>query len=176
MMTNGLAPWKRRVTFAANWGYALSMCCAGLLFVITPDVDVIAHTSFFVQLMLSRLLMVAANFLEAEQGVLPSSWTYLALYGLFSGCSSVFAILTLAAREQVVPTGLMMTADYGWFVTLPLTTVFFPKQGGRLRIESVLVPDPLRPTRIDLLCFRRWLPAAATDAGLVVVAKVQPSD
>lgn len=159
-----LEPWKYYLSLVANWSYVLSMCAASCLFVVTPTTDVIAHTAVFIQLMLFRMFMIIANFVEAGSSrVLPTEWCYLAVYCLTTTCSCAFATVTLAAGHQVIPTGLMMTADYMWFATLPLTTICFPEQSGRLSIQSQLISVPHPPTRLDLLCCRRCLPTGALE-------------
>ena len=101
-----------------------------------------------------------------------SSWVYLVVYGVFSAAAVGFALATLGAGRSVVPPWLMMSADYGWFLALGANTYFFPKQGGKIRVSTSLVPDPTSPGPLDLLCCpRRWLPDDAARAKKDVVRK-----
>ena len=131
------------LTLVLNWIYVFSSLGASLIFVVTPNVDVIAHTALFIVLMQGRWLSVAGQFVEAyvrPQGrVTTNQWIYLAVYSATTLTSCTFAIITLNAGKQVIPTELMMAADFGWFGCLPLTSVFFPDQGGKLRSQFSIV-------------------------------------
>ena len=135
--------WTFYLTLVLNWVYVFSTLVASLIFVVTPDVDVIAHTCLFIVLMQGRWLSVAGQFVEAyvrPQGrVTTNQWIYLAVYSATTLTSCTCAIITLNAGKQVIPTELMMAADFGWFGCLPLTSVFFPDQGGKLRSQFSIV-------------------------------------
>ena len=138
--------WTFYSTLILNWIYVAPTLVASLIFVVKPDVDVIAHTALFVVLMQGRWLsVIMGQFLEAyvrPQGKVKTvEWIYFAVYSATTLCSCTFAIITLNAGHQVIPTAVMFTADFGWFACLPLTSVFFPDQGGKLKSHFSLVPD-----------------------------------
>lgn len=140
--------WTFYLTLVLNWIYVLSTMIASLIFVVTPDVDVVAHTGLFICLMQGRWLSVAGQFVEAyvrpQCRIKTSEWIYFFVYSATTLTSCTFAIITLSAGHQVIPTGLMFTADFGWFACLPLTSVFFPDQGGKLRSQFSIVRSDRR--------------------------------
>ena len=148
-LDTALPAWKRRFTYVANGLVAVSICAGSLLFVVTPDRDVKAHTALFLQLMFFRWLAIGANFVESHR-VTRAEWAYMAVYTLVSLNSFTCASITLVLTDgftPVVPPTYMMFSDYAWFALLPLTTLFMPAQGGHVRIQSSLVADPDAPMR-----------------------------
>ena len=133
-----LQNWKRNLSLFANWQYALTMIISSLLFVETPDRNVNTHTSIFMCIMISRLLAVSMNFVEGYDSVTKTQWLYLFTYTCVTLTSFTLAAITLRAGHQVFPSIVMAFFDYSWFLMLPLTTYFFPDQGGVLFVRSEL--------------------------------------
>lgn len=116
----------------ANMLYVVSISGVPLIFVITPAVHAKVHTCLFIQLIFFRLVVVAGNFVEAKSSdVTLGSKVFLAIYGVISIFLLTCFGISLAWYEKggspVVPPYLTMTADYSWFLCLPLTTRFLPE-------------------------------------------------
>ena len=74
--------WTFYLTLVLNWIYVFSSLGASLIFVVTPNVDVIAHTALFIVLMQGRWLCVAGQFVEAyvrPQGRIKRASGYISL-------------------------------------------------------------------------------------------------
>jgi hypothetical protein len=133
-----IASWKKTLSIVANWQYALTMIISSLLFVETPDRNIKTHTSIFMCIMISRLLAVMMNFVEGFHYVTKAQWVYLFVYTCVTLTSFTLTAITLNAGHQVFSYYYMSFFDYSWFVMLPLTTYFFPDQGGVLFVRSEL--------------------------------------
>ena len=64
---SGVSARTRRVVYACNTLYALSIATLMLIFVIDPREDVVAHSVVFLQLVPCRCVAVAGNYLEAPR-------------------------------------------------------------------------------------------------------------
>lgn len=119
----------RWVVAGAAWMYAISTLLVPVNIVIPPDVSWRAHFLAFSQLIVFRLIAVAATYYEFPLGVTLKSKIFLVAYTLasvieFSGCMLPILFYVDGSRQHIVPPMLQQTVDYIWFIMLPLTSVF----------------------------------------------------
>ena len=116
-------------TNVANGLYLISLCVFALVFLDSPFTSYYAHTIFFIQLIVCRFLVVAANFYAAPR-VPSSSMVFLIVYGIISLTLPVLYMVAFAyydsTGERLIPWPIIAAFDYGWFVCLGLTTKFLP--------------------------------------------------
>lgn len=139
----------RNVTLVANALYALSRASLGLIFVITPDKDVVAHSLIFLWYIPCRWFAVYANWIEARaanRSVTRAQWAYIIVYSLSSLNSFVAGHIMVLGFDgtPVLPRAYAMTSDYVWFVCLPLTSKFMP-EAPYLLVQTTLVQPADKP-------------------------------
>ena len=157
----------RNVTLVANALYALSRASLGLIFVITPDKDVVAHSLIFLWYIPCRWFAVYANWIEARaanRSVTRAQWAYIIVYSLSSLNSFVAGHIMVLGFDgtPVLPRAYAMTSDYVWFVCLPLTSKFMPEapiSSSRRRSSS------LRTSLEPVCCAGCSIVAARREAG-----------
>ena len=116
-------------TVCSNGLYALSLSIFGLVFLENPFINVYGHTGLFVQLILLRFVVVAANFYEAPE-VSEGSKVFLGVYGVISLVTPVLFLVSFLSYdktgEHLLPWQITAAFDYGWFICLVLTTKYLP--------------------------------------------------
>ena len=132
-VTPDLSRRKVQIIKFCNTLYAVSIMAVPLIFVVTPKVSPSVHTTFFVQLIVCRFVVVAGNFVEVE-GIPREKWAFLAVYGLVSVLLTASAFINFVTydsknkKKPTVPMALGMIFDYSWFACLAVTGRFLPEQ------------------------------------------------
>ena len=145
----------KRLTVAASAFFILSVLLQTFILVFPPDEGngVWIHTSFFVQYIVIRLLVVATQFYknrfdlssEDEDSITFRQWTWFYLYALVSllfplGVFSDFAYYDFyrpeGSTEILIPWYILCVVDYAWFLALATTAKFLPAHHN-YRVKSV---------------------------------------
>jgi len=121
------------LTWRSNMLYGLVQLFLPGIPLISPEKNVEAHTAIFFCVIISRALVVLANFYEARD-VTRSQEVFMLYYVVVSLLLPALIAVDLyqydstgtVPQEPAVPVMLLMPLDMSWFICLALTTHFLP--------------------------------------------------
>lgn len=155
-LTPGLSSSRRYFTYVTNTLYMVSAIIILGIFLIAPNADntwregenFTMHYLCFAQVVPVRLLVVLANYYEAEVVTRPQ-WIFLAVFSLASVLLAVLGtydvIMSQSRGAPQIPPNVMMVIDYTWVLCLPLIGKFWPVQPKLFVAATIMTVVPSSP-------------------------------
>jgi hypothetical protein len=111
--------------------FCISLSLIPLIMVMTPDVNVWGHLLLFIQHIVVKTLIVAANFYEGWSHVAPKSKNWFLACLTISTIYPALLIIDFAYYEYnpgkvLIPWWITMFFDLSWFGFLATTSRFLP--------------------------------------------------
>lgn len=123
-------------TVVANCVGFIGFMLLMMIIVLDPITSDFGHLGFFIQFIVARWVVIAANFYEAPEapGLTKPQVMFLVFYTLISIILPILYIVDFADYNSdedgsggpALPWGLVAFFDMCWFVCLPATTYFLP--------------------------------------------------
>lgn len=149
LVRNRLSSGQFWMSMSTDVAFMVSGTMFSLVLVVDPGSSAWGHTVPFLQFVVVRVFIVAANTFEHPEPPRPSL-VFLAVYAMVSALFLVCVVVNFAgydaavdkaSHEPTVPVGLAFSCDVVWFVCLGLTTCFLPQAEEIRMTYSVELPS-----------------------------------